>query len=525
MQEVVAQLLDEVRGAARFRWVAFAAAWAVCLAGWTAVMVIPAKYEARARVFVDTRTALSPVIQGLAIQQDVGAHLNLAQETLTSRAQLERIARETGMDLSAATPDERAKMLAKLREGISMRLDFTGTERNPGGVVYTIQYRDPSRDRSLRVVEMLLDSFVEDTLGGKRESSETARAFLSREIAETEQRLRDAEQRLAAFKKDNVGVMPGVEGDYFTRLQNEMDQLRKVRSDLSVAISRRQELESQLRGESPFLVVGGAGAEGRPGGSDTSSQIADAERRLSALLLRYTDKHPDVQAVREEIAALKLRRETELEALRRGDAGAALSSGAGTNPVYQSIQLALNTADVRIAELRGEARQHEQKISDLQRLVETVPEVEAEFARLNRDYEVTRAQYTALVERLQGAELGQEAEKTSAVRFEVIDPPNASFQPVSPKRPLLVAAVFVAALGAAGALAWLLNRFKPVFGRSRELYEATGLPILGEVCLTTIERNLAAERRSYLLLGGGMAALLLAFAVVLRLSFTRSFTL
>lgn len=524
MQQALAQLFDEVRGASRFRWAAVAAAWVLCLAGWAVVLLLPAKYESTTRVFVDTRTALSPVIQGLAIQQDVAAHLNLALETLVGKAQLERIARETGLDVTASTAAQQAKLLQQLRGDINLDMEYTGDARAPGGAVYTISYRDPDRERSLKVVSMLLDSFVEDTLGGKRESSETAKAFLTREIAETEQRLREAEQRLAAFKKDNVGVMPGAEGDYFTRLQTEMDLLRKARSDLSVAVSRRQELESQLRGESPFTVVSGPGMnDPRAGGSDTSSLISEAERRLSALLLRYTEKHPDVLAVREEIANLKLRRETELEALRRGDAGAALSSGAGTNPVYQSIQLALNNADVRIAELRGEIRQLEQKISELRKLVTLVPEVEAEFARLNRDYEVTRAQYTALVERLQRADLGQEAEKTSAVRFEIIDPPSASFSPVSPPRPLLIVVVLFVALMAAGGFAWLLNRLKPVFSRGRELYEATGLPILGEVCVATLERTSGIARRETLLLAGSALTLAVVFAVVLRLSFTRIF--
>ena len=89
--------------------------------------------------------------------------------------------------------------------------------------------------------------------------------------------------------------------------------------------------------------------------------------------------------------------------------------------VYQSIQLALNTADVEIAGLRGELGDHQQKVSELRRMVDTMPQVEAEFARLNRDYAVNKAQYTALVDRLEKARLGGEADATGSVRFEIID--------------------------------------------------------------------------------------------------------
>ena len=88
------------------------------------------------------------------------------------------------------------------------------------------------------MVQILLDSFVSSTLGGKKESSAEAQKFLEDQIRENEQRLRDAEERLANFKKNNVGTMPGAEGDYFTRLQSEMEANKKAQVALSVAVSR-----------------------------------------------------------------------------------------------------------------------------------------------------------------------------------------------------------------------------------------------------------------------------------------------
>jgi uncharacterized protein involved in exopolysaccharide biosynthesis len=75
MQQTLDKILTIFRGAWRFHRLAILVAWIVCLLAWALVSMLPDMYEARARVFVDTRTALKPVLQGLAIDQDVDAQI------------------------------------------------------------------------------------------------------------------------------------------------------------------------------------------------------------------------------------------------------------------------------------------------------------------------------------------------------------------------------------------------------------------------------------------------------------------
>jgi polysaccharide chain length determinant protein (PEP-CTERM system associated) len=525
MQEVVHQVVSEIQGASRYKWPALAVAWGICLLGWLVVMALPSVYESSARVYVDTRTALSPVIQGLAIQQDVGAQLNLVQESLLSEAQIARVIDEAGLAEGATTEAEISAVIEKLRDRVSVSVEPSGVRGQPGGSVFWVTYRDPDRDRSLKVVDLLLTAFIENTMGGKQQNSEQAQEFLAAQLQENEARLREAEQRLAAFKKENVGTMPGAEGDYFTRLQNEMDANKKARTALSIALSRRDELTRQLR-EGASTAAEGAGrvvarsADGRPASSgDTAGRLQEARQKLADLLTQYTEKHPAVAALREEIADLEARRARELDALRRGDPQAVAATGASSDPVYQSIQLALNEVSVEVASLRGEISQHEQKIAELRRLVQTVPEVEAEFARLNRDYDVTKAQYLELLERMQKAKLGQDAEASSSgVVLQVLDPPNASLQPVAPRRPLLILLVFGMGLAAGAALAYVLSKVHPVFNHALELEKITGRPVLGAVSLTNVDQVHADERKGYLRFAAVAAGLVLALAVVLLVS-------
>ena len=295
--------------------------------GWALVMVLPNVYESNARIFADTRTALTPVIKGLAIEQDVAAQLNLVQQSLVSEAQLNQVIDETDFAKLATTPERRARLMEPLRSKINVDVHPAAERGEGGGAIYWLSYRDADRDRSLKVVQILVDNFVRNTLGGKMQNSAAAQKFLTEQIDESEQRLREAEERLAAFKKRNVGTMPGAEGDYFTRLQNEMDAARKARTDLSVAVSRRDELAQQLKDGA--LLAASSGAASTPSNRestprDTLTQLEDAQAKLDELLRTYTERHPDVGTLREKIADLKARHEQELAELRRGESGAPL---------------------------------------------------------------------------------------------------------------------------------------------------------------------------------------------------------
>jgi polysaccharide chain length determinant protein (PEP-CTERM system associated) len=526
MKHQLERILDEVRSAWRFRWLGLAAAFVVAVVGWCVVFALPDRYEADARVFVDTRTALKPALQGLTTDQNVDAQINYVRQSLLEGPQLETIAKETGV-LPPTVTDERAR--ARILDNLNNRISLTvssageqGDERSTAGTIYKFHYVDGSRDRALHVVQTLLTTFVEGTLGGKRAGSEHAQQFLQTQIKEYEQRLSAAEDRLAAFKKKNVGLMPSEQGGYFTQLQNEVDAAKKAETDLSIGMSRRDELAKQLHGDGAISAAGTSapvlGGRGMTGGSDTLSRIQEAQAKLDELLLKYTDQHPDVIAARATLDELKKRRAIELDNLRRGDAGAVASSGAGNNPVYQNIQLELNKQDVEIAALRRELVQHQSTVAELRQRLNSAPQVEAEFQQLNRDYDVNKAQYTALLESYQKASLGERADNAGSVRFEVVLPPTAPATPVSPKRTILLGGVWLAAVAAAAAVAYAMTLLKPIVSSVRVVNELTAFPVLGVVSVAFPTRQRSMFRGDLWRFSAGAGCLVVAFATALVLN-------
>jgi len=515
MHQLLAEVLSQVRGAWRFRWHAVALAWAIAIAGWLVVMAMRDTYAARARIYIDTESVLRPLLAGIAVDTDVGGQINLMSSVLLSRPNLEKVARQTDLYLRAETPTA----LEQLIDRLAMTIELQG-----GGLdsTYTITYTDYDRVMAQRVVQTLLTTFVEDTLGIKRADSTSAQRFLEEQIAEYDKRLREAEDRLATFKRQNVGMMPGETGDYYTRLQTTMAQLEELRNKVRLATERRNELLRQLEGEEPSFGLAPGSSTLRTSPLDV--KIAEHQQRLDALLLQFTEKHPDVIALKATIEQL----EQQKNARQPGDPvplappedATKLAMRALTvNPVFHSMKISLSQTELELVDLRNRLAEQERVYNQLRSRVNTIPEVEAQLVRLNRDYEVNRAQHAALLQRLESARLSEDAERSKeSVKFRIVEPPLAPLKPVGPNRIQLLSGVIVVAIGAAAALAMLLNQLSPVFNTRTALRQATGLPVLSAISLIPTAGSDALLRRQPVLVAGAIGALVILYVISMLLA-------
>jgi polysaccharide chain length determinant protein (PEP-CTERM system associated) len=514
MSDPFVETLSHARGARRFVWPAVIVAWAVAVLGWITISLLPDTFEARAKVYLDTDTVLRPLLKDLAVGTDEAGQMNLMANVLRSRPTLERVIRDTPLQYRVKTQAEHEGMI----DGLSKRIVIDPGTRN----VYTITFADTDPKTAQAVVATVLSILVENMMGTKRDDSVNAMEFLQQQIKEYDTRLRTAEEALAQFKRENVGMLPGEGGDYYTRLQAEMANLEKLRSDYQLATQKRAELSRQLDGEEPTFGL----FTTTKGSSPLDARIAELKAKLDNLLLQFTDKHPDVIAMRETIAQLEAQKEREKSS--PSQAGTPLV-GAGTdaqkaqlrtldiNPVYQSTKIALGQVDLEMVELKTQISAAEARERDLRSKVTTIPEVEAQLARLNRDYEVNKAQRTALLQRLESARLSDEASQTTGdSKFKIVEKPLVPQRPASPNRPLLSSGVLLLALVAGIGTALGLNVFLPVVTTRDQLKTVTGFETLGSISLV----GPAARwyRRPLLVLCSGFGVLVVVYALIVSVA-------
>lgn len=509
------QLRELLPGLWKHRWWGLLAALVTGVVGAIAVLAIPARYEANARVFVDTQSILKPLMAGLAVQPNLDQQVQMMARTLVSRPNVERVLGMSDMDLKAMDAKQREAMI----DGLMKDIVFKSAG---GNNLYTVSYRNQDPDSARKVVQSLLSIFVEANLGDKRKDADQARRFIDEQITIYEKRLVDAENALKDFKIRNIDVMPRLSADYVSTANTAQKESEAARLELRQLENSREALRRQLADEKPQFVSteplpGARTAAGPRPASEAELRAETARKKLEELTLRFTDEHPDVIIQRRVVRDLDQLAEAERRAIA---AGTSSSPGVATtiipNKVYQDIKVSLADVESRIAALRAKVADADTRLAQARAAVTTIPKIEAEYTQLNRDYEVNKKNYEALITRRESAAISGEMDSKSGVgEFRVVDPPRVAPNPVSPNRPLLLTGVLLLSLAAGIAVTVLLDQLKPVFFNGRTLRKVSNLPLLGSVSMLGTPFQASRERRSAIAFFGGAAAYLLLFGLLI----------
>jgi polysaccharide chain length determinant protein (PEP-CTERM system associated) len=514
MQELIRQVIAQLRGMWHRRWIGLAAAWIAAIVCVVLAYRIPEKFEASARVYVDTQSLLRPVMAGLAIQPNLDQQVSLMSRTLISRPNVEKLIRMADLDLRVATNAEREELIDNLMKTVQLSGNVTTN-------LYLISYRDANPDKAKKVVSSLLTIFVESSLGDKRQDTRAAVKFLDEQIKRYEESLQAAENRLKEFKLKYMGV-PGQGGqDFFSRIAKLSDDIEAARLELRSAEESRDAYKRDLAGEAPTFLPEPRSASGPVAVPEIDARIVAQKTKLDELLRTFTDQHPDVVGTRRVIEQLEAQRKQEVEALQK----AASASGRPTetalerNPVFQQMRVSLSDAEANVAALRARLGSLEAQYRQLKSTARLVPQVEAELSQLNRDYDVQKKTYGDLLARREAASMGVDVQDTGGTQFRVIDPPRVSPRAVPPTRMMLLGVAFLITLLVGVAASFVANEVMPTYHDPRSLRETTKRPILGAVSMLSNPRIDRLRRRATWLFAGGVSGLIASFAAVLAFAF------
>jgi len=512
MEDLMRQARALARGMWQYRWPAVAVAWIVALVGAIVVFKLPDRYEASARIFVDTQSILKPLMSGLTVQPNVDQQVVMLSRTLISRPNVEKLVRMADLDLKTDSKLQREQLI----EGLMRDLQIRSAARDN---LYMLAYQDSNPAKANRVIQSLVSIFVESGLGDSRKDTESAKAFLDEQIRGYRIKLEEAEARVKDFRLRNIEINTADGKDSAGRLAEISAQLGQARLELREAenardAARRQfDMEKGAKGNltTQSLLQESSLAIATP---ELDGRIEAQKRNLDTLLQRFTDQHPDVANTRRMIAELEAERRKEVEALRKS-AAAAPAGGAGAGSLAaQEMGRLVATAEVQVAALRTRVGEYTTRYSQARESLKTAPQLEAEAMQLNRDYAIHKKNYEDLVARREAAIMSGDMEDRSGLAdFRLIDPPRVSAQPVWPNRFLLLPLALLVAMAAGLLTAFAASQLRPVFHDADALRKKTELPLLGVVSRIKTAMDERAARTNLLRFATASGSLVGMFAL------------
>lgn len=512
MHETVEELLHYLRLIYSHRRIGVISAFAVCLIGWAIVALLPNLYRVKATLQVERSSMLQPLLKGITVESDVASELaGMMRQTMLVPKTLEQIALEAGV---VADPQDKVA-LEEFVGKMETDIDISSIMGKKGFYTVTYKYSDPVVAQ--RVVEVLINRFLDSIVAAIRADSENTRHVIDQQVAEYKAKVEAAGLRVKEFKKQHIDVLSEDGRPYYTRLI-------EAKSKYQEAMLELREAEHELDSMRDQPVSADSGTTTRIHGETVihpeDTRLHEAERHLTELRRKYTEQHPDVIAARRSVEQIAEEHRTRPASRPQESASPHITSHETppVNSAYQSWKSLMTRAEAKVAGLRSRTGEYKRRVDELEQGISIVPQLEAELANLNREFIIQEDSYQKLVERRESAAISDKVERASDLKINLIEPPVVPTRPIKPNRLLLNTLVLVLGIGAGIGLALAISLIDPAIYTRQDLRKLTNLPVLGSV---SIDRSLvrSESRRAYILALGS----LLSIFIILNLLYVIQF--
>lgn len=445
------------------------------IVGLVLLKVLPKEYRATATIAV-AAPVVSPNLVNQTTQLDNQERLRALSQQLLATPILSRVVQEEGLGNAA---DDR--LVSRVRQAISVAVPDPVAQVNEPRRLdqFLVSYDGSDPERSQRVTNRLVNVFVDENSKRRAANAEGTASFLQSQLEASQQRLATLEATLRASKESFMGQLPEQTQANLSTLSGLRQQLEANATALRGEQDRLSMIERQVDGvrQGSADVIFVPGANGSAQAQTPESRVVLLQRELANAKAMYTDKHPEVQRLEEEVR--NARQDAQAERTKPvSDRMAQLS----LDPTFRQLTADREMSRLRIRDLQRAEGDLRRQIGTYQARVESAPRVEQQLASVQRDYDLERQQYSELSSKLHTATIAENVERNrSGEQFTVLYPATRPSQPTTPVpwRVMLIAVAAGLCLGAGAALG------REYLDRSvhdaRDLRDEFQLPVLGEV--------------------------------------------
>jgi len=502
----------------RRRWYFLVPVFVGWLIVWGVSWLLPSVYRSGTLILVEQPTVPSQYVVPNIATDNLQERLQSITQQILSRTRLMRIIESQNLYIEArkrSTPDE---VIERMRKDIEIELVHDRDQLTAFNVYYSS--RDPHVAQ--QVTRELTDLFISENLEARQEQSENTTQFLESHLEDARKSLSKQEEKIRQFKDEHLGDLPGQLQSNLQILSGLQSQLGGEQDALNRAKQQNVYLESLLgryRSVQKSKLVDSV-AMGLPA---LEQELDRLRAKLADLSAHYTDLHPDVRKVKEQIAKAEKIKEQIAADLKEKASASAAEDNSATKPRSDAeiremspmaeLESQLKVNRIEIANRERNLEEVKGKIVEYQARLNREPVREQQLADLTRNYDQSRADYDTLLKKRNDSELATSLERRQqGEHFRILDPPSLPLKPFSPDRFKLSAIGLVAGLLLGGAVCVGAEMIDDRLYTEKELKELLPVDVVSEIPHIT---TLGEERKQRILGVLGWAATGLELVLIL----------
>jgi polysaccharide chain length determinant protein (PEP-CTERM system associated) len=446
-------------------------------AGFLLSLVLPKQYTSHTRVLVEAPIVPDSYVKPV-VSDDLDRRLASMQGEILSRTRLQHLVEQFGL-----FKDAKQVPMEVLADRLQKSIKVTPLTPTPGTLSsallgFNIDVTLGEARLSQQVCTSITSFFTEQNLRLREQQAEDTTQFLAKQLDDAKAKLDEQDAKLATFQSQYLGAQPEDEQTNLTLLAGLTPQLEAATQDLNQALQTKAFAESMLTQQLAALK---SSADGRSP-QTLQQRLSDLESQLASLQARYTDKHPAVLKLEEEIAQLQKK---VLDAPPQDQSQSVNQEVKAplVEPLQiQQLRAQLRQADLAISQKKKEQEQLQRQIKVLQGRIQLSPMVQQEFKALTRDYQTALNFYNELLKKRDEAQMATELERRQqGENFRVLDPPSFPERPSFPKRGPFALGGLAAGLGLGAGLAYLVESRDKSLRKLRDVEVYLGLPTLAVI--------------------------------------------
>jgi polysaccharide chain length determinant protein (PEP-CTERM system associated) len=443
---------------------------AVVAAAVSFALYLPDLFRATAIVLVDRPVAESIARPAVAGELESRLHV-IKQETLSRDRLTELITR---FDLYPELRDNGAMETALERTRDDIQVELNGPEQVSGRtktVAFKLHYAGRSREKVADVTNAIATFYVAQNDRMRSEEAAQTSQFLKQQLQDAKAELDRQENSVKSYNTRHVGQLP-------QQFELNLASLDRLNTQLRMNGERQlqaNEQRTRLMDDSLLLdtTTGMPILEPDRGRERLEKLKQDLKEREA----QFTEKHPDVQRLREEIA--KLERDVAAGPAAKPAGPVVTDATEAVSRLRRSRRQSLQGIEAEIAQLKSEETSLRASIAGIEGRLQSMPERQQELSMVSRDRQSAKDIYDSLLKRYEEAQMVESMETDRrGERFRVLEAAQAPEGPSAPNRLSLMLLGVLLALGLAATAVLVAEQFDTSFHSLDELKAFTHIPVL-----------------------------------------------